>query len=134
MSESAELPMNFGGIAEDEFSNAAGARVFVWPISYEGTVSYGTGTGKGAMAIVEASRNMELYEEETAAEVYKIGIHTLDESKPLSTPELMMESLYQRTRELLDEDKFLCMIGGEHSVSAPVIRAHTEKVHNLRVL
>jgi agmatinase len=134
MSESAELPMNFGGIAEDEFSNAAGARVFVWPISYEGTVSYGTGTGKGAMAIVEASRNMELYEEETAAEVYKIGIHTLDESKPLSTPELMMESLYQRTRELLDEDKFLCMIGGEHSVSAPVIRAHAEKFHNLSVL
>jgi agmatinase len=126
--------MNFGGIAEDEFSNAANARVFVWPVSYEGTVSYGSGTGEGAMAIVEASRNMELYEEETGAEVYKIGIHTLDEFKPLPTPDLMMESLYQRTRELLEEDKFLCMIGGEHSVSAPVIRAHAEKFHNLSVL
>ena len=31
------------------------------------------------MAIVDASRNMELYEEETDTEVYKIGIHTLDE-------------------------------------------------------
>src|SRR4051794_13968193 len=134
MSESAELPMNFGGIAEDEFSNAANARVFVWPVSYEGTVSYGSGTGEGAMAIVEASRNMELYEEETGAEVYKIGIHTLDEFKPLPTPDLMMESLYQRTRELLEEDKFLCMIGGEHSVSAPVIRAHAERFHNLSVL
>jgi agmatinase len=126
--------MNFGGIAEDEFSNAADARVFVWPVSYEGTVSYGSGTGGGAMAIVEASRNMELYEEETGAEVYKIGIHTLDEFKPLPTPDLMMESLYQRTRKLLEEDKFLCMIGGEHSVSAPVIRAHAEKFHNLSVL
>src|SRR3954451_20132572 len=134
MSESAELPMNFGGIAEDEFANAANARVFVWPVSYEGTVSYGSGTGEGAMAIVEASRNMELYEEETGAEVYKIGIHTLNEFKPLPTPDLMMESLYQRTRELLEEDKFLCMIGGEHSVSAPVIRAHAEKFHNLSVL
>ena len=38
-----------------------------------------TGTGAGAMAIVDASRNMELYEEETDAEVYKIGIHTLQE-------------------------------------------------------
>jgi agmatinase len=126
--------MNFGGIAEDEFSNAADARVFVWPVSYEGTVSYGSGTGGGAMAIVEASRNMELYEEETGAEVYKIGIHTLEEFKPLPTPDLMMESLYQRTRKLLEEDKFLCMIGGEHSVSAPVIRAHAEKFHNLSVL
>jgi agmatinase len=134
MSESAELPMNFGGIAEDEFSSAAGARVLVWPISYEGTVSFGTGTGKGAMAIIDASRNMELYEEETRAEVYKIGIHTLSETLPLSSPETMMNALYDQTKELLDKDKFICMIGGEHSVSAPVIRAHAEKYHDLSVL
>jgi len=126
--------MNFGGITEPDYSDAATARVFVWPVSYEGTVSYGTGTGDGAMAIVDASRNMELYEEETSAEVYKIGIHTLDEFEPLSSPETMMDALYERTRELLDQGKFVCMIGGEHSVSAPVIRAHAEKFHNLSVL
>jgi len=134
MSESSDLPMNFGGIAEDAYTNADDARVFVWPVAYEGTVSYGTGTGDGAMAIIDASRNMELFEEETAAEVYKLGIHTLEEFKPLSTPEAMMESLYERTTELLHQDKFLCMIGGEHSVSAPVIRAHAEKYHDLSVL
>jgi len=134
MSESSELPMNFGGIAEEDFSSAEKARVLVWPISYEGTVSFGTGTGKGAMAIIDASRNMELYEEETSAEVYKIGIHTLNEFLPLSSPATMMEALYQRTKELLDENRFICMIGGEHSVSAPVIRAHAEKYHDLSVL
>src|SRR5437868_53399 len=45
-----------------------------------------------------------------------------------------MEALYDRTWELLDQEKFICMIGGEHSVSAPVIRAHAEKFHNLSVL
>lgn len=134
MSESAELPNNFGGIAEEEFSDRDGASVLVWPVSYEGTVSYGTGTGKGAMAIIDASRNMELYEEETGAEVYKIGIHTLDEFMPLSTPDSMMDALYHQTKELLDENKFICMIGAEHSVSAPVIRAHAEKYHDLSVL
>ena len=74
--------MNFGGIAEEAYSGRESARVLVWPVSYEGTVSYGTGTGKGAMAIVEASRNMELYEEETDSEVYRIGIHTLPEFHP----------------------------------------------------
>lgn len=126
--------MNFGGIAEANYSDPETARVFVWPVSYEGTVSYGTGTGDGAMAIVDASRNMELYEEETSAEVYKIGIHTLDEFEARSTPEAMMDSLYDQTRELLDQEKFICMIGGEHSVSAPVIRAHAERFHNLSVL
>jgi len=126
--------MNFGGIAEEEYSRREDARIFVWPVSYEGTVSYGMGTGEGAMAIIDASRNMELYEEETDAEVYKIGIHTLDEFLPLPAPELMMDALYRQTSELLGSKKFICMLGGEHSISAPVIRAHAEKFHDLSVL
>ncbi|MDQ3087617.1 MAG: agmatinase [Acidobacteriota bacterium] len=134
MSESANLPMNFGGIDEEEFSSFDTAQVFVLPVAYEGTVSFGTGTGAGAMAIVDASRNMELYEEETDAEVYKIGIHTLKEFAPHKTPEAMMDALYEHSKEILKSDKFLCMLGGEHSVSAPIIRAHAEKYHNLSVL
>jgi agmatinase len=134
MSESANLPVNFGGIEEEEFSSFDNSRILVLPVAYEGTVSYGTGTGEGAMAIVEASRNMELYEEETDAEVYKIGIHTLDVHESRDTPEEMMNSLYERTKTILKSDKFLCMLGGEHSISAPVIKAHAEKYHNLSVL
>ncbi len=134
MSESAALPMNFGGIDEEQYASRDAAGVFILPVSYEGTVSYGTGTGGGAMAIVDASRNMELYEEETDAEVYKIGIHTLDEFKPRPDPETMMGDLYEHSKELLETGKFLCMLGGEHSVSAPIIKAHAEKYHNLSVL
>ena len=86
------------------------------------------------MAIIDASRNMELYDEETDAEVYKLGIHTLDESPSIDPPERMMNSLYERAKELSRSDKFVTMIGGEHSVSAPVIRAHAEKYSNLSVL
>ncbi len=134
MSQSLQLPMNFGGIDEEQYSAFDSARVLVLPVSYEGTVSYGTGTGSGAMAIVNASRNMELYEEETDSEVYKIGIHTLEEFTPLETPELMMNSLYEYTKTILKSGKFLCMLGGEHSVSGPVIKAHAEQYHNLSVL
>jgi len=126
--------MNFGGIAEEEFSDFERARVVVWPVSYEGTVSYGTGTGRGAEAIIDASRNMELYDEETDAEVYKLGISTVGESASLEPPEAMMESLYKRARSLVSLGKFVVMIGGEHSVSAPVIRAHAEEYPNLSVL
>src|SRR5437870_4199612 len=134
MTESQSLPMNFGGIAEEEFSSFHKARILVWPISYEGTVSYGGGTGQGAAAIIAASRNMELFDEETDAEVYKLGIHTLDETPSLDTPEQMMNSVYDRAKELVGSDKFIVMLGGEHSVSAPVIRAHAEKYSNLSVL
>jgi len=77
---------------------------------------------------------MELYEEETDAEVYKLGIHTLPEFEPRDNPEKMMSDLYAYSKELLESDKFVCMLGGEHSVSAPIIKAHAEKFHNMSVL
>ena len=126
--------MNFGGIDDERYSSEGSARILILPVSYEGTVSYGSGTGGGAMAIVDASRNMELYEEETDAEVYKLGIHTLDAFQPRPTPEKMMGDLYEYSTDLLRREKFLCMIGGEHSVSAPIIKAHAEKFHDLSVL
>jgi len=134
MTESQSLPVNFGGIAEEEFSSFDPARILIWPVSYEGTVSYGTGTGRGAEAIIEASRNMELYDEETDAEVYKLGLHTLDPSPSIEPPAWMMQSLYERAKKLIASEKFVAMIGGEHSVSAPVIRAHAEAYPNLSVL
>ncbi len=126
--------MVFGGIDDERYSSFELARVLVLPVSYEGTVSYGKGTGEGAMAIIDASRNMELYDEETNAEVYKIGIHTLEEFQPRPTPEKMMQDLYDYTKEILKANKFLCTLGGEHSISAPIIKAHAEKFYNLSVL
>ncbi|HEV2705636.1 MAG TPA: agmatinase [Pyrinomonadaceae bacterium] len=134
MSESAHLPMNFGGIADERLSSFEAARVLVWPVAYEGTVSYGGGTGRGAEAIIDASRNMELYDDETDSEVYRLGIHTLAESSSVDPPEAMMRALLERGRELVQTGKFVTMIGGEHSVSAPVIRAHAEAYENLSVL
>lgn len=134
MSESDQLPMNFGGIDEDRYRDFDPARILILPVSYEGTVSYGTGTGAGAMAIIDASRNMELYEEETDSEVYKLGIHTLPEFTARSSPAEMMSELYQYSSGLLESGKFICMLGGEHSVSAPLIKAHHEKFDNLSVL
>jgi agmatinase len=126
--------MNFGGISEKRLAAFDDARILIFPIAYEGTVSYGAGTAEGARAIIEASRNMELYDEETDAEVYRLGIHTLKESSALKKPDKMMRHLHERTTELVSSGKFVCAIGGEHSISAPVIRAHAEQYENLSVL
>jgi agmatinase len=77
---------------------------------------------------------MELYDEETDAEVYRLGIHTVAESPSIEPPERMMASIFQRARDLVATGKFITMIGGEHSVSAPVIRAHAERHDNLSIL
>lgn len=134
MSESENLPFNFGGIAEAEYSDFDRARIVVLPVPYEGTVSYGHGAADGPRAIIEASRNMELYDEEVGASVYRLGIHTLPELPAIEPPEAMMRQIEQRVAELFDTGKFLVMLGGEHSITGPVIRALGRRTSNLSVL
>ena len=134
MSESELLPFNFGGISEPEYSDFERARIIVWPVPYEGTVSYGHGAADGPRAIIEASRNMELYDEEIGGFTYRLGIHTLAELPAMEPPDRMMDQIEERAEQLLDSGKFLVMLGGEHSISGPVIRALGRRVKNLSIL
>jgi N1-aminopropylagmatine ureohydrolase len=134
MSESQRLPFNFGGITESEYSDFQAARILVWPVPYEGTVSYGRGTADGPRAIIEASRNMELYDEEINGSVYRLGIHTLPSLKAIEPPDAMMEQIERGAEALLDTGRFLVVLGGEHSISGPIVRALGRRVEHLSVL
>jgi agmatinase len=133
MSESENLPNNFGGLDEAmaEFDQA---KVLIWPVPFEKTVSYGVGTKDGPQAIIQASRNMELYDEEVGGETAQIGIHTLPAIDADREADVMMPALFEEAQRLLKLNKFICMLGGEHSISAPVIKAHKDKYPKLSVL
>ncbi|HXD33540.1 MAG TPA: agmatinase [Pyrinomonadaceae bacterium] len=133
MSESANLPFNFGGV-DAETSDFENAKVLIWPVPFEKTVSYGGGTKDGPHAIIEASRNMELFDEEIGGETADIGIHTLPPIDADREVNEMMQALYDETKRLMRTNKFICMLGGEHSISSPVIKAHHEAYPNLSVL
>ena len=133
MTESATLPFNFGGLSED-LANFGSARVLIWPVPFEKTVSYGVGTKDGPHAIIEASRNMELFDEEICGETAEIGIHTMAAIDADREVGEMMKALYDEAKRLLKLEKFICMLGGEHSISGPVIRAHKDVYPNLSVL
>jgi agmatinase len=133
MTSSAELPLVFGGLEPDQ-SAFASARVLIWPVPFEKTVSYGTGTKDGPASIIDASRFMELYDEEIDGEPCAIGIHTLPEMDADREPDDMMASLEKRGGELIATGKFVCMLGGEHSITPPVVRAFGKKYPRLSVL
>jgi len=133
MSESASLPFNFCGL-DEEMSGFDQAKVLIWPVPFEKTVSYGVGTKNGPQAIINASRNVELFDEEVGGETAQIGIHTLEAIDADREPDEMMPILYRETKRLLKSGKFICMLGGEHSISTPVIKAHQELYPNLSVL
>lgn len=133
MTQSASLPFVYGGL-EPEQSDFEKAKVLIWPVPFEKTVSYGSGTREGPATIIDASRNMELYDEEIGGEIAAIGIHTLPAIDADREADEMMPALQQEARRLLATGKFICMLGGEHSITAPVVRAFAEKFPKLSVL
>jgi agmatinase len=125
------LQNNFGGI-DEKFSQFNFSKVVILPAPADKTVS--NNLTSGVSSIIKASQNLELYEEETDAEVYKIGIHTLENFNQLETIETTQAAIYQTSKELISNGKFLCTIGDEHSISFPLVRAHSEKYYDLSVL
>jgi len=119
-----ELPHNFLGL-DEELSNFDTAKVVILPVPYESTVSYGAGTAGGPGAIVEASRYIELYDQELDWEPSEVGICTLP---GLELSGAGAEGAIRQLRQSYDAvreagaGKFIIALGGEHSISsAPVL-------------
>jgi len=104
-------------------------------VPYDSTTEWHSGTREGPQAIINASQYLELYDIEIDREIHKVGIHTLPAIQPLlSSPEEMVQRVYHVAKELVQQAKFVVMLGGEHSLSLGAIRALREKHQDLCVL
>src|SRR5947209_17465852 len=89
------------------------ARVVVVPVPFDGTTCYRPGTREGPQAIIDASRNLELYDAELRRSPYEVGIHTLRAVEILAgNAPAMVERIEHVTSTLLDTDKFIVTLGG----------------------
>ncbi|RKR13281.1 agmatinase [Maribacter vaceletii] len=124
---------NYAGIA-DKFAQLETAKVVLIPVPYDGTSTWGKGADKGPQAFLEASENMELYDIETASEVYEQGVYLANAITENSSPEAMVNAVHKTTKEYIKRNKFVTLFGGEHSISIGTIRAFNECFNNLTVL
>ena len=128
------IPNNFGGF-EERLSDYERSRVVIFPVPYDGTLSYRAGSRNGPSAIISASRALEFYDIELNASPYEIGIHTTCELEPImSSPEDMIDEIERVSRKFIRDNKFLIMLGGEHSISTGVLRNLKKKYKRLSVL
>lgn len=123
----------FGGI-DTKYAEYDSASVLLQSIPYDGTSTWIKGADKAFGAFLEATENMELYDIETDSEVYKQGIHILTEISEKSSPEILFQTVYEKTKELLKTKKFITFFGGEHSISIGIIKAYYEEYSMLTVL
>ncbi|HLB59237.1 MAG TPA: agmatinase [Bdellovibrionota bacterium] len=120
---------NFLDIPED-ISRYSSAQVAVLPVPYEATTSYGQGTALGPQAIIEASSQVEWYDDELQGEACNVGIATLE---PVdfrgSSGKVAIAEMERRMAKIAGDKKFPVALGGEHSVTYGLVRgvAQTHK-------
>lgn len=123
------------GAPDAPYCDPATARVTIIPAPMEYSVSYLKGTEHGPQAILTASSQMELYDEELDWCPIEAGVYTrpaLDYSGMVHAAAL--KATGDAVREVLQRGHLPFTIGGEHSLSAPLIAAVHEYFPDLNVV
>ncbi len=123
------------GAPDAPYCNPNTARVTIIPAPLEYSVCYMKGTEHGPQAILDASSQMELYDEELDSCPIEIGVftnpildyHNMDHATALHTTG-------EAVRAVLKRGQLPFTLGGEHSLSAPVIAAVHEQYPDLTVV
>jgi agmatinase len=111
------------------------ARVVILPIPLDRTTSYVPGTRNGPHEILVASSHMELWDEETQTDVHSIGIFTLPEMEfPFASMDEVVGEIRRVTAEIVNRDKFVFILGGEHSITPAAVAAVAAKFPGVSVL
>jgi agmatinase len=123
------------GAPDAPYCDPERARVMIIPAPLEYSVCYMKGTEHGPQAILDASSQMELYDEELDCCPIEIGIYT---RPALDYRDLDHAAALQATGdavcEALERGQLPFTLGGEHSLSAPVIAAVRERYPDLTVV
>ena len=114
---------------------AAAAAAVVIPYGLEASVSYGGGTAAGPAAILQASQQLELFDEELWRQPCRdFGVATLQPPEIPAKIEDALAQLAALTGTVLDAGRFPLVLGGEHSLTAGAIRPFAERYSDLVVL
>lgn len=128
------VPGNFmglpGRLGEYDF-----ARYVVLPIPYDATTCYKAGTRNGPAAIIDASQQVEWFDEELLEEFVQAGIATMGAVEAVvDSAAAQMQRIREVAGPIVGDGKFLLSLGGEHSVSAPLIELVHQRHPGLCVL
>jgi agmatinase len=127
---------NFLGL-EEPWCHPDQAGIYVLPAPYEHTSSYVPGSDKGPSALIEASQQVELYDEGLRCEPYRQwgGIATarsLDLAGKVDRA--AVDAIEAFVNPHVGTGRFLVTLTGEHTGALGAIRAHAKKHPNLCVV
>ena len=115
------FPTNYYGLPA-EYSNRERSRFVIIPVPYDYTASYMPGSRFAPRAVLEASTQIELFDEEIGLESYEMGIHTAPAVEPLAGDfSVMLEKIQMACLPYIEEKKIVILLGGEHTVALGLV-------------
>jgi agmatinase len=130
----APAPRLFLGVAPEE-SRLERARVAVIPAPFDQTTSYLPGTRFGPRAMLEASRQVEFFDEELDREPFEIGVATLEEIEvDPADAEAGLRRLEGVVEAVAEKGIVPFTFGGEHSLTLAPVAALARRFPGLSVL
>ena len=125
----------FLGLSDQAVAREDSPKAVIIPFGLEKSVSFGTGTARGPRAMIEASHQVELFDDELWCEPYRaFRVETLREPAIPGDMGEALSLLAGLTRAALDEGAFPLTFGGEHSITPGAIRPFLERWPDLVLL
>jgi agmatinase len=113
----------------EQSRDPARSAAWILPLPYERTSSYRCGSARLPGALLEASSQVELYDEELGCEPCRHGIATLEPLLPAPPePAAAVEEMRRSLADLMGRAPLLAVVGGEHTVTVPAVEA-ARRVH-----
>ncbi len=112
---------------ENRYHDYRKARFVVVPVPYEKTTTYVKGTKHGPAAILNASQQIELFDEE-------LGREPCGKEDIFTSPWVSIHKLTPCLSVILKDGKIPAILGGEHSLTPVAVKTVAQHYKNLSVL
>ncbi|MDX2230907.1 MAG: agmatinase [Leptolyngbyaceae cyanobacterium bins.349] len=118
-------------LGPDVAADYSRAHVVILPIPFEATTTYRRGCEHGPAAILDASQQVEYYDDDHDREMWEVGIYThaaiadTRNDRAVSSEE-MLETTQATVAKLIQDGRFVIALGGEHSITAGIVAAYRQ--------
>lgn len=131
-----ETALNYFGLSE-QHSSLENSKAVIIPIPYDSGTKCSEGKKSGPAAVLAASQQVELFDEELWTSPYSVGIHSMPAihlSAAVRASVAPFQKLQDAVAPLLEAEKFPIILGGDRALSLGAVDACLEKFPDLSVL
>jgi len=111
----------------DAVANFEDAQVVILGVPFDKTTSHRSGSALAPKSIRDQSYNYETYLFRYDFNLESVNIHDAGDTKEFSSVSELIKNLPEYLTEILSTNKFLISIGGEHSITIPIVKSHFDQ-------